>query len=55
LKAIHEACWHYDLADIIASDQSAKTIQLPKEYNPKPPFDCGTPDKAPKEILERKR
>ena len=43
------------LASLIAGEQTAKTIQLAMEYDPKPPFDCGTPDKAPKEILERLR
>ena len=41
------------LVSIIAGEQTAKIIQLAIEYDPKPPFDCGTPDKAPKEILEK--
>ncbi len=38
---------------IIAGEQTAQMIQLAMEYDPKPPFDCGTPDKAPKELLEK--
>jgi cyclohexyl-isocyanide hydratase len=30
----------------IAGDAYAKTVQLGMEYDPAPPFDCGTPDKA---------
>lgn len=41
------------LVSKIAGDDAAKTIQLGMEYDPKPPFDCGSPDKAPPEILER--
>jgi transcriptional regulator GlxA family with amidase domain len=41
------------LVGIIAGEQTAKAIQLAMEYDPKPPFDCGTPDKAPKELLEK--
>jgi transcriptional regulator GlxA family with amidase domain len=40
------------LVSLIAGDKTAKIIQLAMEYDPKPPFNCGTPDKAPKEILE---
>lgn len=32
---------------------AAKMIQLSMEYDPQPPFDCGSPDKAPLEILEK--
>lgn len=32
---------------------TAQTIQLALEYAPAPPFDAGTPDRAPKEILDR--
>jgi transcriptional regulator GlxA family with amidase domain len=41
------------LVSKIAGDQSAQMIQLAMEYDPKPPFNCGTPDKAPKELLEK--
>ena len=37
----------------IAGDQTAKMIQLAIEYDPKPPFDFGSPDKVPKEMLEK--
>jgi transcriptional regulator GlxA family with amidase domain len=37
----------------ISGEQSAKMIQLSIEYDPKPPFDCGCPEKAPMEILEK--
>jgi transcriptional regulator GlxA family with amidase domain len=33
----------------------AKTIQLSIEYDPQPPFDAGSPSKAPVEIVERLR
>jgi transcriptional regulator GlxA family with amidase domain len=41
------------LASKIAGDQVAMMFQLAIEYDPKPPFDCGSPDKVPKEILDR--
>lgn len=37
----------------IAGEQTAQLIQLSIEYDPKPPFDSGSPDKAPKELLDR--
>jgi putative intracellular protease/amidase len=40
------------LAATIAGDDIAKTIQLGIEYDPNPPFDCGSPAKAPAEIVE---
>ena len=43
------------LVSKIAGDQAAKMIQLAIEYDPKPPFDCGSPEKAPQEIVERMR
>jgi transcriptional regulator GlxA family with amidase domain len=33
----------------------AQGIQLMIEYDPRPPFDCGTPEKAPAAIVERLR
>lgn len=39
----------------VAGEQLAKMIQLGIEYDPKPPFDCGSPDKAPKEMVDRLR
>ncbi|OPY81091.1 MAG: Isonitrile hydratase [Syntrophorhabdus sp. PtaU1.Bin058] len=41
------------LVSKVAGDDTAKIIQLGIEYDPKPPFDCGSPDKAPPEILEK--
>lgn len=40
------------LTELIAGETTAKAIQLAIEYDPAPPFDAGSPDKAPKEILE---
>lgn len=39
----------------IAGAEFAQTIQLMIEYDPQPPFDAGSPDKAPPEIVERLR
>lgn len=33
----------------------AKSIQLGLEYDPAPPFDCGSPNKAPKELTQKIR
>lgn len=41
------------LASKISGELTAKMIQLAIEYDPKPPFDCGSPDKAPKELLAK--
>lgn len=40
------------LASWIAGDDVARTIQLGIEYDPDPPFDCGSPAKAPPELIE---
>lgn len=40
-----------NLAAIIAGDDIAKAIQLAIEYDPQPPFDAGSPEKAGPEIL----
>lgn len=39
----------------LAGDDTAKAIQLGIEYDPKPPFDAGSPDTAPPEIVEALR
>ena len=39
------------LAGQVAGELSAKTIQLSMEYDPQPPYDCGSPEKALREIL----
>jgi transcriptional regulator GlxA family with amidase domain len=41
------------LVSKIAGDQTAKMIQLAIEYDPKPPFNCGSPDKLPKEMIAK--
>jgi putative intracellular protease/amidase len=43
------------LAAKIAGDQVAQAIQLGIEYDPDPPFDAGSPAKAPAEIVEAVR
>ncbi|MGP0101830.1 MAG: DJ-1/PfpI family protein [Solirubrobacteraceae bacterium] len=40
------------LAARIAGDAVAQAIQLGIEYDPRPPFDAGSPRKAPAEIVE---
>jgi putative intracellular protease/amidase len=40
------------LAAKIAGDEIAQAIQLGIEYDPQPPFDSGSTDKAPPEIVE---
>lgn len=39
------------LAERIAGTDAAKAIQLGMEYDPDPPFDCGSLAKAPEEIV----
>ncbi len=39
------------LAGRIAGDQVAQTIQLGIEYDPQPPYDAGSPAKAPDEVV----
>jgi putative intracellular protease/amidase len=40
------------LAERIAGEQVAQAIQLGIEYDPQPPFDAGSPEKAPAAIVE---
>ncbi len=42
-----------ELAATIAGDETAQAIQLGIEYDPAPPFDCGSPAKAGAAIIER--
>jgi cyclohexyl-isocyanide hydratase len=35
----------------LVDQQAAETIQLRLEYNPAPPFNAGSPDTAPAEVL----
>ena len=39
------------LVSILASRKTAETIQLGIEYNPAPPFNSGSPDTAPPEVV----
>jgi transcriptional regulator GlxA family with amidase domain len=39
------------LAARIAGEQVSQAIQLGIEYDPQPPFDAGSPQKAPEEIV----
>lgn len=41
-----------ELAAELAGEEWAQGIQLGIEYDPQPPFDAGTPDKAPAPIVE---
>jgi putative intracellular protease/amidase len=43
------------LAALIAGDDMAKALQLGVEYDPEPPFDCGSPAKAPAHVVEMVR
>ena len=43
------------LAARVAGDQMAQAIQLGIEYDPQPPFDAGSPQKAPAALVERLR
>ncbi|MEA2410378.1 MAG: hypothetical protein QOC77_939 [Thermoleophilaceae bacterium] len=40
------------LAGRIAGPKAAQAIQLGIEYDPQPPFDAGSPEKAPREIVD---
>jgi putative intracellular protease/amidase len=43
------------LAGRISGDQMAQSIQLMIEYDPQPPYDAGSPDRAPAEIVDGMR
>jgi transcriptional regulator GlxA family with amidase domain len=43
------------LAATIADDRTAEAIQLLVAYDPRPPFDCGSVDKAPADIVASMR
>jgi transcriptional regulator GlxA family with amidase domain len=43
------------LASRISGDDVAKFVQLFIEYDPQPPFDAGSPEKAPAELVQRAR
>ena len=40
------------LAELIAGPVAAQAIQLAIEYDPQPPFDSGSPEKAPDEVVD---
>ncbi|GAB2849073.1 DJ-1/PfpI family protein [Streptomyces deserti] len=39
----------------IAGDEHAQTVQLATEYDPQPPYDAGSPEKAPAHLVDRLR
>ncbi|MGW6208307.1 DJ-1/PfpI family protein [Streptomyces sp. NPDC055089] len=39
----------------IAGDEHAQAVQLLTEYDPQPPYDAGSPEKAPAAVVERWR
>jgi cyclohexyl-isocyanide hydratase len=41
------------LVSILIDRKTAEAVQLGLEYNPAPPFNAGSPDTAPPEILAR--
>jgi putative intracellular protease/amidase len=43
------------LAELIHGEDVAKALQLAAEYDPQPPFDAGTPEKAPVHVVEMLR
>jgi cyclohexyl-isocyanide hydratase len=43
------------LAALLRGDDAARTIQLYMEYAPEPPFDSGTPARAPAAVLDAAR
>ncbi|MFI7319627.1 DJ-1/PfpI family protein [Streptomyces venezuelae] len=43
------------LAGRIAGDEHAQTVQLLAEYDPQPPYDAGSPEKAPAHIVAKFR
>jgi cyclohexyl-isocyanide hydratase len=40
------------VAAMLRGDEVAKTIQLAMQYAPEPPFDAGTPDRAPESAVD---
>ena len=45
----------FELARRLSDDQTACEIGLQIEYDPAPPLDCGSPEKAPSEVVQRLR
>lgn len=42
-----------ELVETIFGTSQAESIQLAIEYDPQPPHDCGSPDKAPPELVDK--
>ena len=43
------------LLSLTVNENCAKAVQLGIEYDPKPPFDCGSSEKAPPALVDRIR
>ena len=43
------------LLSLVVNENYAKAVQLGMEYDPQPPFDSGSPEKAPKEMVDKIR
>ena len=43
------------LTELLYGPELAQTLQLAIEYDPEPPFDAGSPDKAPEGIADAVR
>jgi len=43
------------LAELVAGTETAQAIQLAIEYDPRPPFDAGSPRTAPQAVVDRLR
>jgi cyclohexyl-isocyanide hydratase len=43
------------LAALLRGEKVAQQIQLYMQYQPEPPFDAGTPERAPKDVVEAAR
>lgn len=41
------------VAELLGGVEIAQALQLYMQYDPCPPFDCGMPDKAPSDVLDR--
>src|SRR5436305_13382076 len=41
-----------ELVQLMHGDAVAKAVQLGSEYDPMPPLDAGSPDKAPEQVVE---
>ena len=41
------------LVSLLRGEEAAQAIQLQTEYDPQPPFNCGSPKKAPDRLVQR--